>query len=195
MLIDMLIHQPQMLGTVLRHTPGWVWGLLAGLLALGLSQVRDRNASLARVTFLPVAMTALALWGIVAGFGNSPMFGYVVLVWLLAAALMVGAISPTAAPRGTAYDAASRTYRMRGSWIPLLLILGTFLTKYVVGVDLAMKPSLALDGQYTLVVGTLYGLFSGIFTGRAARLWLLARRAGPVAAEPRRGFWLQRDPW
>ena len=195
MLIDMLIHQPQMLGTVLRHTPGWVWGLLAGLLTLGLSQVRERNASLARVTFMPVAMTALALWGIVAAFGNSPMFGYVLAAWLLAAALMVGAISPMAAPRGTSYDPASRSYRMPGSWVPLLLIMAIFLTKYVVGVDLAMKPSLALDGQYTLGVGALYGLSSGIFTGRAARLWLLARRPASAAMLPRRGLWLQRDPW
>jgi hypothetical protein len=31
MLIQMLIHEPQMLGTVLKSTPVWVWGLLAGL--------------------------------------------------------------------------------------------------------------------------------------------------------------------
>ena len=38
MLIQMLVHQPQMLGPVLMHTPTWVWGLLATLTALGLSQ-------------------------------------------------------------------------------------------------------------------------------------------------------------
>lgn len=32
-----------MLGQVLSHTPVWVWGLLAGLLVLGFSQVRKRN--------------------------------------------------------------------------------------------------------------------------------------------------------
>ena len=62
----------------------------------------------------------------------------------------------------------------------MLLILGVFLTKYVVGVELAMQPALALDGPYTLAVGTLYGVFSGIFAGRAARLWRLARPGTPT---------------
>ena len=43
-----------------------------------------------------------------------------------------------------------------------------------------MQPQLARDGQYTLVVGTLYGAFSGIFAGRAARLWRLVLRPQPA---------------
>ena len=65
---------------------------------------------------------------------------------------------------------------MPGSWVPLTLIVGIFLTKYVVGVDLAMQLSLAQDSQYTLIVAAIYGTFSGIFMGRAARLWRLALR-------------------
>ena len=72
-------------------------------------------------------------------------------------------------PAGATYDPATRTFFLRGSWIPMALILGIFLTKYVVGVDVAMNPGLARDGQYTLIVGALYGVFSGIFAGRAAR--------------------------
>jgi uncharacterized protein YneF (UPF0154 family) len=70
------------------------------------------------------------------------------------------------------------------SWVPLLLILGIFLTKYIVGVELAMRPALARDDQYTLVVSVIYGLFSGIFIGRAARLWRLALRSASVPALP-----------
>ena len=65
----------------------------------------------------------------------------------------------------------------------MLLILGVFLTKYVVGVELAMQPALARDGPYTLAVGTLYGVFSGLFVGRAARLWRLADRAHRPTAQ------------
>ena len=176
MLIQMLIQQPQMLGPVLKNTPTWVWGLLAGLTWLGLNQARARTAGIVRVTFMPVVMTALSLWGTISAFGSSPMFGYVMLAWMFAWAVVLAIVAPIAPARGTTYDAATRTYSMPGSWIPMALILGIFLTKYIVGVDLAMAPSLARDGQYTLVVGTLYGLFSGIFAGRAARLWRLALR-------------------
>lgn len=177
MLLQMLVAHPQMLGTVLKSTPVWVWGLLAGLIWLGLSQARDRTAGLARVTIMPVVMTGLSLWGTISAFGNSPMFGYVMLAWMFTAAVALAVITPMAVPPGTVYDPATRTYAMRGSLVPLALILGIFLTKYVVGVELAMKPTLAQDGEYTLIVGALYGLFSGIFSGRTARLWLLARRS------------------
>jgi len=174
MLIQMLVNQPQMLGPVLKNTPLWVWGLLAALTWLGLSQAKTRTVGLARITVMPIAMTALSIWGTVSAFGSSPLFGYVMLAWMFAAAVTLAMIAPMASVRGTGYDAASRSFTLPGSWVPMLLILGIFLTKYVVGVELALQPSLARDGQYTLVVGSLYGLFSGIFTGRAARLWRLA---------------------
>jgi hypothetical protein len=180
MLIQTLIHQPQMLGTILQHTPVWVWGLLAGLIALGLQQVRTRQASLVRVSITPVAMTALAVWGNVSAFGASPLFAAVMLTWLLSAAAMLAVFAPLAPPRGTVYDAASRSFHMPGSWAPMALIVAIFLTKYVVGVELAMRPALAQDSQYALIVGALYGLFSGAFIGRAARLWRLAYQPAPA---------------
>lgn len=62
MLIQLITQQPQMLEPIVRNTPPWVWGLLAALLALGLSQLRSRNVSLTRITLLPLAMTGLSLW-------------------------------------------------------------------------------------------------------------------------------------
>lgn len=174
MLIQMLIDHPQILGPVIKGTPSYVWGLLAGLTYLGLTQVKSRTVGLARITLLPIAMTALSLWGTIAAFGASPLFGYVLLAWATAAAVAIAAIAPFAPPAGTQYDAASRSFKLVGSWAPMALIMGIFLTKYIVGVDLAMQPTLASNGQYTLVIGTVYGAFSGIFAGRTARLWSLA---------------------
>jgi len=176
MLIPMLVHQPQMLGSVLKATPVWVWGLLAALIWLGLSQARARTAGLARVSLMPVAMTALSLSGTVSAFGRSPLFGYVMLAWMFAAAVMLAFVVPMAVPRGAAYDAAARRFTLPGSWVPMLLILAIFLARYIVNVDLAMQPSLARDGGYTLAVGALYGLFAGVFAGRAGRLWRLTLR-------------------
>ena len=176
MLIQLITQKPQMLWAIVANTPLWVWGLLAALLALGLSQARSRTVGLRRVTVMPLAMTGFSLWGTVTAFGNSPQFGSVLLVWAAAAAITLALIAPTALPAGTRYDAVHRIFTMRGSWIPLALIVGIFLTKYVVGVELAIQPSLARDSGYTLVVAALYGAFSGIFTGRTARLWQLALR-------------------
>jgi hypothetical protein len=189
MLIPTLIDHPQILGNVLRGTPGWVWGLLAGLIVLGATQVRDRTASLVRVSVMPVAMSAFALWGLTGAFGQSPMFGYAMLAWLFVATVLFAAIGMTPAPKGTTYDRAQRSFFLPGSWVPMVLIVATFLTRYVVNVDIAMQPSLKSEGMYTVIVAAIYGISTGVFVGRAARLWrLAAERSGA-------GFLLQRDPW
>lgn len=193
MLIQLLIQQPQMLGPILKNTPSWVWGLAAALTALGLSQVRTRSVSALRMLLMPLAMTGLSLWGTISAFSHSPLFGYVLLAWAAGAALLLAAVALSGTPAGASYQAAAPaagplssmgSFVVPGSWLPLLLILGIFLTKYVVGVELTMQPALAWDGVYTLVVGGLYGLFSGAFAGRSARLWRLALRpsAGPAPA-------------
>ena len=184
MLIQMLIDQPRMLGPILTRTPPWVWGLLAAVVLLGLSQARARSVSLARVGVLPAAMTALSVWGTASAFGSSPQFISVLFAWFAAMALAVAVAALMAPAAGARYDLASRSFVLPGSWVPLLLILGIFLTKYVVGVELAMRPGLALDADYARVTGALYGLFSGTFIGRAARLWRLALRGGPEIAHP-----------
>lgn len=56
--------------TIIQLTPVWVWGLLAGLVALGLSQSRQREMSLTRATILPMVMVALSLWGAYGAFGH-----------------------------------------------------------------------------------------------------------------------------
>jgi uncharacterized membrane protein len=172
--------ETSMIVQFLGRTPLWVWPLLAALIALGLSQARARSASLARITVMPVAMTGFSVWGTVSAFGGSPMFGYVMLAWMFAAAVMLAVVAPTALPRGTAYDVPTRTFSLPGSWGPLVLILGIFLTKYAVGATLALQPGMARHGLFALAVGGLYGLFSGIFAGRAARLWRLAYQFTPL---------------
>lgn len=184
MLIQLIIQHPQALGPVLKSTPTWVWGLLVTLLALGFSQLRRRIVSATRMAIMPIAMTGVSLWGTVSAFGNAPQFGLVLLAWAAGAALTLGLIAPRAPLAGTTYDASSRSFNVPGSWMPLALILGIFLTKYIVGVELTMQPTLAHDGQYALIVGGFYGLFSGAFAGRAARMWHLVMRPAGSAAAP-----------
>lgn len=170
-----------MLHQILANTPRWVWILLAALLWLGLSQTRSRNVTLQRVTLMPLAMTGLSLYGALAVFGATPP---VLLVWLLAGSVMTALVLSQALPEGTSYDPATRLFSLPGSWVPLLLIMGIFMTKYVVGALTSMQPALRHDAAVSLGFATLYGAFSGIFLARAARLWRLLLAAGKAAEQP-----------
>ena len=163
-----------MLGHILTGTPVWVWALLAGLLVLGYSQTRSRQTGLPRTLAMPLAMGALSLYGTVSALGASAP---VLTGWLLSAVLAAAFTARLPAATGTHYDAKQRLVTQAGSWVPMLLILGIFLTKYSVGVSLVLHPALRLDPAFALPVATLYGLFTGLFTGRTLRLLRLVLAA------------------
>ncbi len=167
-----------MLNQIILNTPRWVWVLLLALLWLGLSQTRARSASLQRITVLPLVMTGLSLYGCLASFDS----GAALLVWLVAGMLAVTWVLPQELPEATRYDAAMRRFSLPGSWLPLALIMGLFLTKYFVGVVTALQPGLRGDPVFAFGFSVLYGAFSGVFVARAARLWRLASQQGSVAA-------------
>jgi hypothetical protein len=174
MLLQLIANHPEAIGPILRNTPIWVWGLLAALLALGISQLRDREAGLARVSLMPMAMTLFGVSGTLSALGGSPHLAGAIAVWLIAAAVPFALLA-----RGRAaaqFDPVRRSYRLPGSVVPLLLIVGIFLVKYGVGVELAMAPQRVQDAQYALTVAALYGAFTGVFVGRASSLWRLALR-------------------
>lgn len=166
-----------MIAQILINTPIWVWGLLAALLALGFSQTRSRSAGLARVALLPIGLGAFSLYGTISAFGASPS---VLGSWLATAVLLVLLVTQLPLPAGSRYDSATRQFQLPGSWIPMVLIMAIFLTKYVVGVSLVMHPELKAHTNFSLATGTLYGVFSGIFAGRAIRLVRLALRPAPT---------------
>jgi hypothetical protein len=179
MLINMVVHQPQSLVQVISHTPYWVWGLLAALVGLGASQLCDRRAGLRRILLVPAGMAVFSVAGVASAFGGSgQLAAQAVGAWLVAGAAITALalwFQPTP-PEGTRYIALARSFHIPGSAMPLALILGIFLTKYFVGVELAMQPSLARDGGFALQISALYGVFNGLFTARALRLWRLAQQ-------------------
>ena len=161
-----------MIAQILINTPLWVWGLLAALLALGFSQARSRTAGVARITLLPLGLGAFSLYGTVSAFGATPT---VIGSWLAATTLLLLVVTQMPVPTGTRYDSARRQFQLPGSWVPMALIMGIFLTKYVVGVSLVMQPELKANANFSLAIGTLYGVYSGIFAGRTVRLIRLIR--------------------
>ena len=179
------VHQPSqgtpMIGQILINTPLWVWGLLAGLLILGWSQTRSRRVGLARLALLPLGLGAFSLYGTVSAFGATPV---VLGSWLMASALLLLIVAQLPLPSGVRYDAASRRFQLPGSWVPMALIVGIFFTKYVVGVSLVLHPELNLANGFSLALASLYGVFSGIFAGRALRLVLLALRPAAIPLLP-----------
>lgn len=182
MLLTLATQQPRMLITVVQHTPTWVWLLLAALVWLGVSQFFARSAGLRRVLLMPVVMTFFSAWGLGSAFGAAPQLVGILGAWL-AVACAVAALSlwlHRTPPVGTRYDAAHQRFELPGSAWPLLLIVGIFLVKWAVGVELALQPPLAQDSYFALQIALVYGVFNGVFAARAGRLLRLAKSRAPA---------------
>ena len=157
---------------ILIHTPLWVWALLAALLALGLSQRRDRRVRRAQLLALPLALLALGLWSMAPGFVAQPVAAALWLGAIAAAALLGLRLPRPAAARWLADEA--RLF-LPGSWLPLLLIVTIFSLRYAAGVGQGLHPEWRAMASVQWPLALVFGALSGIFLGRALGLLQLAQ--------------------
>ena len=157
---------------ILSHTPVWVWGLLAALLALGLSQTRQRHVAPWRLLLLPLILLGLGLSSMLAGFIAVPASA---ALWLLAlgAGVWLSIVQPARA--GTQWLPAEQRLQLPGSWVPMLLIVVIFSLRYAANVGMAINPSWRGAPELLLPLALLYGGLSGLFLGRALALLRLTR--------------------
>lgn len=157
---------------IVTHTPTWVWLLLILLVYLGIKQSRDRNVPKNKAFIFPIVMIVFSLHGVISSFGgafDSLLFWSVSFI----ATLLIGVlIFPSQQAR---FDDSTQCYFIKGSWRPLLLILGIFTIKYTVGVMEGMQSSLLTMSSVVDGLSLLYGVFSGVFAARSVRLWRLSR--------------------
>ncbi len=162
-----------MIQQILARTPIWVWAILAFLIYRGILASRDRETSLIKIFIIPIVMLGLSIQGIASTFGAAPIAG---LTWLAGVVLGGGLAwgffnrdSVTAEPRrGVVFQ--------RGSWVPLMMMMGIFLTKYLVGMTLSMHSDYKHDAAFAGVACALYGLFNGAFFGKVLGIITVYRR-------------------
>lgn len=157
---------------ILTRTPIWVWFLLALLLGLGWNQTRARTLSLKRIIIVPLVMLGLAMSSLSNAFGAHLS---VLLTWLFSLACTALFIRRLRQPSGQVYDAQNKLFTVPGSFLPLVLILSIFVTKYALAVVLTTQPGLAHELGFSLACATLFGVMNGVFFGRTLRLMRLYR--------------------
>ena len=153
---------------ILQHTPVWVFGLLIGLLFLGYSQTKTRLLSIKRLIILPVVMLVLSALGIASSFGLQIQS---LATWGLGIGVALGLNMWISSPRGATYSADDKQFRVPGSWLPMVMILVIFFTKYLVGVLLALHPQTVHTPVFAISACLLFGLSSGFFLARALKVY------------------------
>jgi hypothetical protein len=169
----MLIH---ILTQILRGTPLWVYALFLGLIVLGYLQSKPREVAAARLAILPAALGLFSLSRVIGTFGLELV---PVAAWVAgtAAALLLNRVLKQ--PAGARWSAATGSFHVPGSWVPLALMMAVFFARYAVAVSLAMTPALAQSVGFAAGTSFAFGFLSGLFLARA--LWVWSRRpAAPL---------------
>ncbi len=155
--------------TVVARAPSWVWALLAVLVAVGLRQTRDQRLSELRLWTLPLTFSALSLLGLDQNFG---WLSAAQPAWLVGTMLGAAASYALGMPRRIE-PLPGGLYRVRGSWLPMAMILTIFALRYALAVVLSIAPELAHDAAWAAATGAVCGLPTGLY---AARAWFVTRR-------------------
>lgn len=165
-------HSPSLL-QLLHHIPNWVFALFLLLLWAGLRQLAPSRPHWRRAVLLPVGMAALSAYGALTTLGELPV---ALGAWALSAGLAFVLMYRRPLPEGIRYEAVEQRFILPGSAVPLVLMMGVFITRFAAGMALALHPALRHDAGTLLLLGLLYGCFGGMFAGRAGRLIVLAQR-------------------
>ncbi|MCY7314204.1 MAG: hypothetical protein LH480_00830 [Rubrivivax sp.] len=163
-----------MLLHILQRTPVWVWLMLAALLVMGLSQLRTRQVTPARLSVLPAVLLVMGVWTMAPGFVALPLVGG---LWLLVfgAATWAGRRLPP--PAGARWLAPVQRLQLPGSAVPLLVIVGISSLRCGAGVAQALHPAWRTLATVQAPLALLFGSLSGLLLGRALAVRALAVRS------------------
>lgn len=152
---------------ILTHTPLWVYGLFVGLIFIGWQQTRERYVKQPTLLILPLGMLALSFFGATSSFGYSLT---IMLLWLagIVSSTIIGLLLFSAS--SASYQAHSASFKVPGSWWPMIFIMAIFFTKYAVGILTSIKPELFANATLVLSLAAFYGILSGTFIARAIRV-------------------------
>ena len=161
---------------VVRHTPTWVWVVLALLVVLGGSQLRDHRLPRLSVALLPLGLGAYSLWGALLLFG---MHAAAAAAWAVGAGLTAWVSHRFAWSPGVSHDPATDRFNVPGSAWPLVLMLTVFAVRYSVVVTLVFHRDGADDAGFAIGASAVYGVLSGLIAGRALNILGSARPSLP----------------
>ncbi|MBJ7309942.1 hypothetical protein H7U20_06995 [Rugamonas sp. CCM 8940] len=152
-----------MLQQIISHTPIYVWAILGFLVYRGVAASQDRTVTLRSLFIIPAVMLGLSLQDIANRFG---LHGAPLAAWIIGAALSTGLTWQLIDGKRINVNRAEGSVTVRGSWLPLALMMAIFCAKYAVAIAFAMSPALRQEALFAVTVCATFGLFNGVFLGR-----------------------------
>lgn len=158
---------------IVKPVSAWVIVTFFLFVLYGLTQVRTRQVTAARLIVLPALTALLTFASVVTGIPNRTLG---LLAWLAGIVLVVWLGKLIRAPRGLRYSYQTKLISVPGSWVPLFLLLLIYIMLYTVSDITGNSRVLVNFAVFSTVVGLVYGAICGMFLARMLAALRVKRR-------------------
>lgn len=146
------------------NTPVYVFVIFFTLLILGLIQLRERKAKTIKVLIMPLALVFYSFYSTISTFGFNflvvGLFGLgVILIFLFSYLIDLSKLAT--------YNFSKEEFLIKGSFIPLVLMMLVFFAKYVLNVFQALNNPILQNFLFVGASSLFFGILSGTFLVRA----------------------------
>jgi hypothetical protein len=148
---------------MISKIPVWVFFIFAALVFVGYRQTRTRQVAPTMLVVLALSMLGLSSYGVIAAFGANAA---PLAAWALGIATSVTFGRGVFGPRGLVQVSPARV-QVPGSWLPLALMMGIFVAKFVLGFATGIGSPVVTQPGFVAGASAMFGLLSGAFSARA----------------------------
>lgn len=141
---------------ILQNTPLYVYWMFISLLAVGFLQRKTRILSVKRALGVPILLSFLSILGFYFDFSFSLLS---LTFFLIAFALLFLISLKYQKSSHIQFSKQKQIFTIEGSFIPLLMMMLVFFTKYLVGVLSALESELLSNFYFIASISFAYGLF------------------------------------
>ncbi len=145
---------------ILQHTPLYIYWMFFSLLFVGLLQKKTRTLGIKRALGIPILLFFLSFYGFYIDFSLSFLS---ISFYLLSFSLMFLISQKYRTSSHIRFFKNDKTFIIEGSFIPLLVMMLVFFTKYFLAVVLIKNPSSFENIYFISIFSFAYGLFTSIF--------------------------------
>ncbi|NRN28587.1 DUF6622 family protein [Photorhabdus heterorhabditis] len=156
--------------TIIKDTPIWVWILLVFLVMRGIKALSDREMRIERIFLLP---TVFLIWGAhsIITETHFPDLSLIMMGIGLVFGITIGWILWRSQPRLREKPGSTLIIRS-GTPLTLIVIIITFISKFIMTALLSLSPMLLHLLYYNLLFGLVSGLLDGVFWGGTLNLFI-----------------------
>ena len=149
-----------MILNILTNTPFYVYWIFFSLLFVGISQIKTREVGLKRALIIPIILVPLSILGLLLDFGITLLS---LVLWSVGILLSIFLNILVKKKKEILYFKETNTFKISGSYVPLIMMMLLFFVKYIVGAVTAMNLEILHTSIFISVFSLLYGIFSGTY--------------------------------